>query len=155
MKNTAAAGVLSLLLSPLFCHAQGLASIVGTVSDPSGAAIASAKITATQADTNFSRVAISNGDGSYVLSSLRPAVYTLRAEARGFRLEKLTVTLLADQSLTVNVKMQLGMANQVVEVQIDTLESTPRRPRSIRSSSSNASGSCRLTDATPPRSPFW
>jgi hypothetical protein len=122
MKNTAAVGVLSLLLSPLFCHAQGLASIVGTVSDPSGAAIASAKITATQADTNFSRVAISNGDGSYVLSSLRPAAYTLSAEARGFRLEKLSVTLLADQSLTVNVKMQLGMANQVVEVQMDTPE---------------------------------
>ena len=102
--------------------AQGLGSLVGTVVDPSGAAIGSVKVTATQAGTNFSRVAISNADGSFVLSSLNPASYVLTVEAPGFRLEKQTVTLLADQSLTVNVKMQLGTASQVVEVQSNTLQ---------------------------------
>src|ERR1700751_684476 len=111
-----------LWLSAIPSFAQGLGSIVGSVVDPSGAAIGSAKVTATQAGTNFSRVAISNTDGSFVLSSLNPASYVLSVEAPGFRLEKQTVTLLADQSLTVNVKMQLGMANQVVEVAIDTLQ---------------------------------
>jgi hypothetical protein len=54
-----------------------------------------------------------------VLSSLSPAVYTLSTEMKGFRLQKQTVTLLANQSLTVNVKLQLGMASQVVEVASD------------------------------------
>jgi len=110
------------LLSAISAFAQGLGSIVGTVVDPSGAAIGSAKVTATQAGTNFSRIAISNADGSFVLSSLNPAAYVLTIEASGFRLEKQNVTLLADQSLTANVKMQLGTASQVVEVQSNTLQ---------------------------------
>ena len=83
------------LLSAISAFAQGLGSIVGTVVDPSGAAIGSAKVTATQAGTNFSRIAISNADGSFVLSSLNPAAYVLTIEASGFRLEKQNVTLLA------------------------------------------------------------
>ena len=122
MKNIVLVSVLAVLLTRELSFAQGLGSIVGTVTDPSGAAIASARITATQGGTNFSRVAISNSDGYFVLSSLSPAVYTLSTEANGFRLEKQTVTLLADQSLTVNMKMQLGMASQIVEVQSNTLQ---------------------------------
>ena len=113
---------LVLLLSAIPALGQGLGSIVGTVVDPSGAAIGSAKVTATQAGTNFSRIAISEADGSFVLSSLNPAAYVLTIEASGFRLEKQNMTLLADQSLTANVKMQLGTANQVVEVQSNTLQ---------------------------------
>jgi hypothetical protein len=122
LKNITLAALLGLVLSPLAAFGQGLGSIVGTVTDPSGAAIASATVTATQVGTNFSRVAVSNPDGSFVLSSLSPANYTLSTEAKGFRMEKQTVTLLADQSLTVNVKMQLGVASQVVEVSSDTLQ---------------------------------
>jgi len=122
MKNLVVIGVLVVLAFPRLSHAQGLGSIVGTVTDPSGAAIPSAKITVTQSGTSFSRVAISNADGSYVISSLSPADYFLSAEAKGFSLAKQSMTLLADQSLTVNVKMQLGMANQVVEVAVDNVQ---------------------------------
>lgn len=41
------------------------ASLSGTITDPSGAVVANAKITMTQTDTNFVRVATSKGDGSY------------------------------------------------------------------------------------------
>jgi hypothetical protein len=119
LKTIFPACLLAVLFSFLSSQAQGFGSIVGTVTDPSGAAIGSATITATQGTTNFSRFAISNPDGSFVLSSLSPAVYTLSTEAKGFRLQKQTVTLLADQSLTVNVKLQLGIASQVVEVASD------------------------------------
>ena len=110
-------------------HAQGLGSIVGTVSDPSGAAIASAKITATQAGTGFAREATSDSEGYYVISSLRPAQYSLSVESNGFRTAKQDVTLLADQALTVNLRLQLGMTTEVVTVtgndlQIDTTTST-------------------------------
>ncbi len=116
-------------LASTLLHAQGLGSIVGTVSDPSGAAIASAKIRATQAGTSFAREAESNADGYFVISSLNPATYTVSTEASGFSVAKQDVLLLADQTMTLNVKLQLGMANQIVEVssnavQVDTATST-------------------------------
>ena len=122
MKKLTLVGLVSALLFPAISHAQGLGSILGTVTDPTGAAIASAKITVTQVGTSFSRVAISNPDGSFVISSLDPANYSITTEAKGFSLAKQIATLLADQSLTVNVKMQLGMANQIVEVAVDTVQ---------------------------------
>jgi hypothetical protein len=129
MKKLAVMIVSVVLSVPLLSHAQGSGSIVGTVTDPSGAAITSAKITATQAATGFARVVKSNTDGYYVISSLSPAVYTVTAEAGGFRIQKEDVTLLADQTLTLNVKLQVGMASQVIEVsentvQVDTATST-------------------------------
>ena len=129
MKNQVVLVLCFLGMLPLLSQAQGLGSIVGTVSDPSGAAVASAKITATQTGTRFSRQAIANGDGYYIISSLNPASYDLSVEAAGFRLEKQVVTVFADQALTVNLKLQMGTASQVLEVtgnalQVDTSTST-------------------------------
>src|ERR1700733_14465771 len=120
---------IALLLSPVFSHAQGLGSIVGPVRDSTGAAVASAKVTATQTATGLSREAISNADGYFVLSSLSPTDYSLTIEAQGFRGERQAVTLLADQSLTVNFKLQPGATTQTVVVegyaaQVDTSTST-------------------------------
>ena len=56
-------------------HGQGLGSIVGTVKDPSGAVIANAKVTATEAGKGFSRSATTDSSGYFVLGSLRPAEY--------------------------------------------------------------------------------
>ena len=121
-----------LLLFPVLSQAQGLGSIVGTVTDPSGASIASAKVKATQTGTSFTREAATNSDGSFVISSLNPATYTVTTEASGFSISKQDVTLLADQTLTVNVQLRLGVTNQVVEVasnavQVDTATSTIRQ----------------------------
>jgi hypothetical protein len=120
---------IALFLSPVFSHAQGLGSIVGTLTDSTGAAVASAKVTATQTATGLSREAISNTDGYFVLSSLSPTDYSLTIEAQGFRGERQAVTLLADQSLTVNFKLQPGATTQTVVVegyaaQVDTSTST-------------------------------
>ena len=120
---------IALLLSPVFSHGQGLGSIVGTLTDSTGAAVASAKVTATQTATGLSREAISNTDGYFVLSSLSPTDYSLTIEAQGFRSERQAVTLLADQSLTVNFKLQPGATTQTVVVegyaaQVDTSTST-------------------------------
>ena len=120
---------IALLLSPVFSHAQGLGSIVGTLTDSTGAAVASAKVTATQTATGLSREAISNADGYFVLSSLSPTDYSLAIEAQGFRSERQVVTLLADQSLTANFKLQPGATTQTVVVegyaaQVDTSTST-------------------------------
>src|SRR5438477_4959436 len=132
MRHKSAMIVLVILSFRLLSHAQGLGSILGTVTDPTGAAVASAKIRATQAGTSFVREAISNTDGYYVISALSPAGYVLSIEAGGFRPEKHEITLLADQSLTMNVKMQLGTTSEVIQVesnalQVDTATSTLRQ----------------------------
>jgi hypothetical protein len=111
-------------------HAQGFGRIVGTVTDANGAAIANAKVTATQSDKGLSRTANADGSGYYVLDSLRPAQYDISVEASGFHtFDQKGVTLLADQALTVNVNMQVGTVSETVSVvsgteQVDTTTAT-------------------------------
>ena len=109
--------------------AQGLGSIVGTVSDPSGAVLSGAKITATEIGTGLVRATSADSQGYYVISSLKPAQYTVSIESSGFRTSKQEVTLLANQALTVNGTLPLGAPTEIVEVtgtgvQVDTSTST-------------------------------
>ena len=130
MKKHTAIAFFALLFVPPLSHAQGLGSIVGRVSDPSGASVASAKIIATQEGTGFSRTALTDAEGLYVIPSLQPAKYALSVEARGFSTSKNSgIELLADQTLTVNFSLKLGMTTEVVtvtgnELQVDTATST-------------------------------
>jgi len=119
-------------LSSKLSHAQGLGSIAGTVTDPTGAAIASAQITLTQIGTGFAREATTDAEGYYVVPSLRPTQYTLVIKARGFSDTRQNVTLLADQTLTVNLTLKVGSGNEIIEVQgnapqVDTMTSTMRQ----------------------------
>jgi carboxypeptidase family protein/TonB-dependent receptor-like protein len=119
-----------LLFVPLISRAQGLGSITGRVTDPAGASVAGAQVRATQEGTGFSRTATTDTEGLYVIPSLQPATYTLTVEAKGFSTSKESaITLLADQTLTVNVGVKLGMTTEVVTVsgsalQVDTATST-------------------------------
>ena len=121
--------MLSVLFVPIVSYAQGLGSIVGTVTDPSGAAIASAKVTAKETGTGFVREGGTDDQGYYVIPSLRPAAYLVSVEARGFSTAKENITLLADQTLTVNVQLKLGVSTETVTVtsgdtQVDTTTAT-------------------------------
>src|SRR5438552_15870524 len=121
--------VLCMLARSAPTRAQGFGKIVGTVSDPSGAVIPNAKLTATEAGKGFSRTASTDSDGYFVLDSLRPAQYDLTIEATGFHtFVQKAVTLLTDQTLTLNVNLQVGSVTATVSVvagnsQVDT--STP------------------------------
>src|SRR6516225_6522959 len=110
-----------LLMTPVSGFGQGLGRIGGTVADPSGALVPGVKITVTEVGTNLSRSALSDEQGGFVIPSLRPAVYDLIAELPGFRnFTQRGVTLLADQSLTVNIMLQVGTPSETV-----TVESAP------------------------------
>src|SRR3984893_7559731 len=120
----------ALLFGPAYSHAQGLGSIAGRVLDPNGALVASARVLVTQEGTGFSRTAVADADGLYVIPSLEPATYTLSVEAPGFSTSKQNgVVLLADQTLTVNLTLRLGATTEIVTVtanalQVDTSTST-------------------------------
>src|SRR5579884_4135282 len=95
--------VLAALLFPSAVHArgQGLGRINGTVTDSTGATVPNATITATRSDTNATVTAISSNDGSYVIPSLPPAIYSITANAAGFaRFSQSNVLLQADQAVT-------------------------------------------------------
>ncbi len=126
MKKNVLMVLFVLLFVPLISRAQGLGSIAGRVTDPAGASVAGAQARATQEGTGFSRTATTDTEGLYVIPSLQPATYTLTVEAKGFSTSKESaITLLADQTLTVNVGLKLGITTEVVTVasnavQVDT-----------------------------------
>jgi hypothetical protein len=110
--------------------AQGFGTLVGTVSDPAGALVANAKVTATESETGVTREAVTSTDGTYVIPGLRPTTYIVTVKAQGFsQYTQPNVTLTADQSVTINFSLTLGQANQTVTVetsvvQTDTYTST-------------------------------
>lgn len=64
------------------------------------------------------RAVTTDAQGLYVIPGLRPTTYRLSVEAQGFkRYAQPNIPLLADQSVTVDVKLSLGEATQAVTVQ--------------------------------------
>src|SRR5689334_1089240 len=72
-------------LTPLVWGQAGSGEITGQVFDNSRAAIESAKVTATNADTGEIRSTLAASGGVYAFSSLEPGSYRLQVEATGFR----------------------------------------------------------------------
>ncbi len=110
----------SVLLSIAVCvfgQGGGNAAMSGTVTDPSGALIANAQVTMTQAGTQIRRTATTNASGQFTIPSLPPAKYHLSVEAPGFKTYAQDVTLLADQTGSLQIPMQLGQAQETVTVE--------------------------------------
>src|ERR1700684_3452156 len=63
------------------------ASLSGTVTDPSNAAIPGAKLTLTNKDTGFKSEFVSDGAGEYTFRNLTPGKYDLAVSATGFKTE--------------------------------------------------------------------
>lgn len=103
--------------------AQGFGTIVGTVSDASGSVIPGARVTVIDVGMQTSRSVVANEQGYFVVPALHPSTYSVSATASGFALftEK-NVTLLADQSLTLDVKMAIGQATETITVETNPLE---------------------------------
>ncbi len=74
----------SLCIMPTAARAQALGVITGSVTDPSGAAIPRAHVTATETGTGFERSIATDDTGHYTVPSLRPTEYSLTVEASGF-----------------------------------------------------------------------
>ena len=96
------------------------ASLSGSVVDPSGAVIPHAKITLTQTDTNFIRIATSKDDGSFHEEFLPVGPYRVSVVAPGFKtLERSGIVLSVMQDATLNLTLQIGGESQTVSVTAD------------------------------------
>jgi len=92
-------------------------SILGTITDPSGAAVANAKVTVTDQRKGTSETTTTNDSGNYTVTHLIPDVYTVRVEGSGFKtLEFKDVIVNADASSNVNGQFQVGATSEQVEV---------------------------------------
>lgn len=92
-------------------------AITGTVTDPSGAVVPNAKVTATNRATNVSTDVQSNDAGVYNLLFLPIGEYTVSVSASGFKKSSLgPFKLEGNQTARVDVKLEVGDTTQVVEV---------------------------------------
>lgn len=112
---------IALLLFGLQAGAQtaGTASVQGVVTDPSGAAVPSAKIVLTLTDTGVSRQTISDGQGLYSLPNVPVGPYSLSVTATGFQGFKQRGVLEVGNNTQVNVALKIGSASEQIEVVAD------------------------------------
>ncbi len=100
-------------------HAQiNTGKITGIVTDSSGAAVAGATIRATNQETGVLTTSKTQATGDYLLNFLIPGTYTVEIEAQGFRLNRESgVTVVAGDSVRIDVSLQLGEVRQSIDVQ--------------------------------------
>jgi hypothetical protein len=92
-------------------------SILGTISDSTGAVIPSAKVSLTNEGTNLTIMTASKGDGTYIFTPVKIGSYAVTAESAGF--EKVTqthITVNIDQQVVVNLTLKPGQVTETVEV---------------------------------------
>jgi hypothetical protein len=93
------------------------AQVRGQVTDQSGAVMTNATVTITNDATNIAQTAHCDDRGQYFFTGLRPAVYTVKAEARGFRTsEKTNLVLQVDQQTSVDFVLHPLSVSETVEV---------------------------------------
>lgn len=98
------------LILGLLAHGQGTsASLTGSVTDPTGAAVAGAVVTLTNVDTNLSQSVKTDAIGNYLLKPLPIGNYTLAIDAPGFqRYVQKGIVLTASLSATQNVSLSVS-----------------------------------------------
>lgn len=97
-------------------------SIQGIVTDQTGAAIGGAKVTITQKSTSRVITTTTTSSGTYASGALIPGDYVLAVEAPGFKTTEETLTVEVGVTATGNLKLQVGRANQLVEVEAAALQ---------------------------------
>src|SRR3989442_10469947 len=124
-----ALGLIGLFASHMFGQQQA-GQISGVVTDSTGAVTPGATVKAIEVGTGFVRTTVAGIDGEYVLPSLRPTQYEVTAEHAGFRTFRRTgIELLANQSLTLHITLELGAVSETISVtgaalQVNTTTST-------------------------------
>src|SRR6202795_63198 len=97
------------------------ATLLGTVTDSSGAAVANVKVSITETNTGISHTSQSNDSGNYVFPDLPPGTYTVTAEQPGFkRASRAGVDLIVHSTERVDLALQPGDVNQTVTVEAET-----------------------------------
>src|SRR5215510_14713378 len=104
------------MAAPVFGQAVS-GTILGTVTDVTGAVRPNAKVTVVNEGTGLSRTMTANGSGAYVFPSLPTGRYTVMAEVDGFKTLALSnIELGVDQRAKVDLKLETGAISETMTV---------------------------------------
>ena len=107
--------IVLVVVSPLMAQVQN-GTITGRVTDPSGAVIPGATVTATQVGTGLILHTVSSSDGSYTFTQLLPNQYTVTVEKAGFKRTGTSLTLTVGQTAQVDLALPVGNQTETVNV---------------------------------------
>ncbi|MCI0662456.1 MAG: carboxypeptidase regulatory-like domain-containing protein, partial [Acidobacteria bacterium] len=95
-------------------------TIRGIVTDPSGAVLSGAIVTAKNKITGAERAVMSKSDGEFQLSNLLPGEYELKVTIRGFKSQLTSVTVQVGETVSHEIKLEIGETTETVVVSGDT-----------------------------------
>jgi hypothetical protein len=115
------------LVFSLFCttllYAQTTnGNLRGSVTDPNGAVLPNAAVTVKNRDTNATRKAITNEEGTFAVDNLAPGEYEVTIEARGFQKILKPFTLLTGASIEENFALSVGSSSETVVITSDAAQ---------------------------------
>jgi hypothetical protein len=115
--------VLGLALLNTGAYGQETASIVGTVTDPTGSAIPNAKVSITNEETGLVHAYTTNATGNYAATELPIGHYDVRVEAAGFKAyQKHGVTLEVNATVRADASLEIGATQESVTVEAAAIQ---------------------------------
>src|ERR1035438_10003262 len=105
-------------LAPCFSFAQSVrGTILGTVTDATGAVVRGAKVTATQTTTGLTRGELTSEAGEYAITQLPVGPYMIEVEQAGFKkADRTGIELRVDDRLRIDVVLAVGAVSETVAV---------------------------------------
>ncbi|MDW8355149.1 MAG: carboxypeptidase regulatory-like domain-containing protein, partial [Bryobacterales bacterium] len=111
------ASFIVILSAGLAARAQTTATIVGTVTDPSGAVVPNALVRVTQAETGLRRETRTTPSGMYVIPALPVGTYSVTAEMAGFKRTTVSgIVLEVNQEARIDLTLEVGQLTETVSV---------------------------------------
>jgi hypothetical protein len=108
--------VLAAVVAPQCLAQQVSATLFGTITDPAGAVVPEAKVTALNPANGRTRTSLTQTDGTYVFQYLEPADYTISVEKPGFdKYEATGLTLVVNQKSRLDIQLKVGTISTSVE----------------------------------------
>ena len=92
-------------------------TLLGTVTDATGAAVPNAKVTATDVATDAIHPSVTNESGNYTFPDLQPGIYSVTVEAKGFKkVTQQNINLLSNTTVRIDLALTLGNVTESVTV---------------------------------------
>jgi hypothetical protein len=114
---------------PLYAQSTvATGNIQGTITDTTGGVVAAAKVTITNTDTGQTVNLATSSSGVYNSGSLEPGNYSVRAQAQGFKTIEQHVVVRVGVVSGVNLTLEVGAANAVVEVNEQAVSVNTEQP---------------------------
>src|ERR1035441_5934371 len=106
------------VLSAGFGYSQAVnATLLGTVTDSSGAIVPAAKVAVTEVNTGVNRSGQTNESGNYTFPDMPPGQYAIAVESSGFKKEtRKDIALAVNSSTRIDVQLTPGNVTETVEV---------------------------------------